>query len=86
MADILISDIDPAVFKKLEERALARGITLEALVAQIMVSEATTIDRHLAELDAIRERQPTQTTDSTQMLRDFRDGVVEKLSEDARAA
>ena len=80
MADLLISDIDDAVIKRLEARAEAAGVSLEIIVARILQRDASVSEDHdsawrlAAELAAMRATQPRQDGDSAADIRSLRDG------------
>jgi plasmid stability protein len=86
MTDLLITGVDEAVLEKLTQRSAARGVSLEDHLRNLLTAEALSYQEHLARLAALRDMQPAQTTDSTTMLRDLRDGALDLDDEDARAA
>lgn len=86
MTDLLITGIDDEVLEKLTQRSAARGISLEDYLRNFLAAEAISYQEHLDRLTAIREKQPAQTSDSTALLRELRDGASDLNDEDAQAA
>lgn len=78
MAQVLVRNVHDGMIERLKSRAGARGSSLEGLIREILVREATG-DRAdvLARIDAIRDAQPAQWTDSTDFIRARRDGADE---------
>ncbi|WP_270937621.1 FitA-like ribbon-helix-helix domain-containing protein [Falsiroseomonas oryzae] len=75
MAQVLVRQVDEAVVESLKRKAAARGTSLEAYVREIMTRDAQETRAELvARLRARMAGQPQQTSDSTRLLRAFRDG------------
>lgn len=84
MAQLLVRQVDEAVVESLKRKAAARGTSLEAFVRDIMVREAVESRAEIvARLRARLAEQSPQTSDSTALLRAFRDGADEMEGDEA---
>lgn len=74
MTDFLIRDIDQELLGKLRERAERGGRSLQAEIKQTL-KQSVRLNREesLALLDQIRSELPPSTSDSTEIIREFRD-------------
>jgi plasmid stability protein len=78
MPQVLVRQVDEAVVESLKRKAAARGTSLEAYVRDLMARDAQETRADLvARLRARLAQQPAQTSDSTHLLRAFRDGEGE---------
>lgn len=74
MTDFLIRDIDPDLLGKLRVRAEQHGRSLQAEIKQTLKrSVRLNKQESLALLDAFRASLPPSTSDSTEIIREFRD-------------
>lgn len=74
MTDFLIRDIDPDLLGKLRARAAQQGRSLQAEIKQTLKqSVRLNKEESLALLDAFRASLPPSTSDSTEIIREFRD-------------
>ncbi|MDO8847094.1 MAG: Arc family DNA-binding protein [Coriobacteriia bacterium] len=74
MTDFLIRDIDPQVLEQLRSRAEQNGRSLQAEIKRTLKkSVRLNKEESLALLDAFRASIPPSTTDSTEIIREFRD-------------
>ena len=74
MTDFLIRDIDPDLLGRLRERAEHNGRSLQAEIKQTLKNSVRlNKEESLALLDAFRESLPPSTSDSTDIIREFRD-------------
>jgi plasmid stability protein len=74
MTDFLIRDIDPHVLEQLRSRAEQHGRSLQAEIKRTLKkSVRLNKEESLALLDAFRASIPPSTTDSTEIIREFRD-------------
>ncbi|MGB4442037.1 MAG: Arc family DNA-binding protein [Coriobacteriia bacterium] len=74
MTDFLIRDIDPDLLGKLRERAGQHGRSLQSEIKQTLKqSVRLNKEESLALLDAFRASLPPSTSDSTEIIREFRD-------------
>lgn len=74
MTDFLIRDIDPDLLGKLRVRAEQHGRSLQAEIKQTLKqSVRLNKEESLALLDRIRSELPPSTSDSTVLIREFRD-------------
>ncbi len=74
MTDFLIRDIDPELLGKLRQRAERNSRSLQAEIKQTL-KQSVRLNREesLALLDRIRSELPPSTSDSTVLIREFRD-------------
>ncbi len=72
MPDLLIEDIDPALYERMQKRAQAEGKSLEQFVRDT-VREAFRKEDAWAAADRIREKIGKVSGDSTQIIREHRD-------------
>ena len=74
MTDFLIRNIDPYVLKQLRERAERNGRSLQAEI-QLTLKQSVRLNKEesLALLDRLRSEVPPSTSDSTVLIREFRD-------------
>ena len=74
MTDFLIRDIDPYVLEQLKARAERGGRSLQAEIKQTLKNSVRlNKEESLALLDAFRAGLPPSTSDSTEIIREFRD-------------
>lgn len=74
MTDFLIRNIDPYVLEQLKERAERSGRSLQAEIQQTLKSSVRlNKEESLALLDRLRSELPPSTSDSTVLIREFRD-------------
>lgn len=74
MTDFLIRDIDPDLLGKLRARAEHNGRSLQAEIKQTLKNSVRlNKEESLALLDAFRASLPPSTSDSTEIIREFRD-------------
>lgn len=74
MTDFLIRDIDPHVLEQLRSRAEQHGRSLQAEIKRTLKKSVRLNKKEsLALLDAFRASIPPSTTDSTEIIREFRD-------------
>ena len=74
MTDFLIRDLDPFVLEQLRERAEDNGRSLQAEVKQTLRdSVRLSKEESLALLDRLRGELPPSPSDSTVLIREFRD-------------
>lgn len=74
MTDFLIRDIDPDLLGRLRERAEHNGRSLQAEIKQTLKNSVRlNKEESLALLDAFRAGLPPSTSDSTEIIREFRD-------------
>jgi len=74
VTDFLIRDIDPELLGKLRQRAERNSRSLQAEIKQTL-KQSVRLNREesLALLDRIRSELPPSTSDSTVLIREFRD-------------
>ena len=74
MTDFLIRNVDPYVLKQLRERAERNGRSLQAEI-QLTLKQSVRLNKEesLALLDRLRSEVPPSTSDSTVLIREFRD-------------
>lgn len=78
LAQVLVRQVDDAVVESLKRKAAARGTSLEGLVREVLTREAKETRTELvARLRARLAEQRPATSDSTALLRQFRDGEGE---------
>jgi len=74
MTDFLIRDIDPYVLEQLKSRAERNGRSLQAEIKHTLKNSVRlNKEESLALLDAFRASLPPSTSDSTDIIREFRD-------------
>jgi len=74
MTDFLIRDLDPYVLERLRERAESNSRSLQAEIKRTLkASVRLNKEESLALLDAFRASIPPSTSDSTEIIREFRD-------------
>jgi plasmid stability protein len=75
MAQVIIPHIDEKVVARLNEKAKSHGNSLEAELKSILEKEARFVSlRDFRDhLTAVHKNQPSQISDSTQLLREDRD-------------
>lgn len=74
MTDFLIRDIDPDLLGKLRARAEQQGRSLQAEIKQTLKNSVRlNKEESLALLDRLRSELPPSTSDSTVLIREFRD-------------
>ena len=74
MTDFLIRDIDPYVLEQLKARAERGGRSLQAEIKQTLKNSVRlNKEESLALLDRLRSELPPSTSDSTALIREFRD-------------
>lgn len=74
MTDFLIRDLDPDLLAKLRERAERNGRSLQAEI-KLTLRNSVRLNKEasMALLDAFRASIPPSTSDSTEIIREFRD-------------
>jgi len=74
VTDFLIRDIDPDLLGKLRQRAEGNGRSLQAEIKQTLKNSVRlNKEESLALLDRLRGELPPSTSDSTELIREFRD-------------
>jgi plasmid stability protein len=78
VAQVLVRQVDESVVESLKRKAAARGTSLEGYAREVLTEAAKDTRAELvARLRARLAEQPRQTSDSTALLRQFRDGEGE---------
>lgn len=74
MTDFLIRDLDQHVLEQLKERAERNGRSLQAEI-KLTLKRSVRLNKEesLALMDRLRESLPPSTSDSTAIIREFRD-------------
>jgi antitoxin FitA len=78
VAQLLVRQVDDSIMESLKRKAAARGTSLEGYAREVLADAAKETRAELvARLRARLAEQPRQTSDSTALLRQFRDGEGE---------
>ena len=74
MAQIIVRKLDDGLVARLKARAKRKGVSLEEEVRRILQdAERHSLEEVIARVDAIRMRQPPQTSRAVDLIRQDRD-------------